>query len=262
MPDQSRKWTVGSYREFTDQAGLRALFSEFLGTFMLVLFATGGINPRIISTLGTNADLFNFSISFGIGMTVGLMIYLCADASGGHINPSITLMFFLDTQISLIRLVFYIIFQFCGAFAAAGLLWGIGDFEGLEDFSPSHFGNFSVARVIVIQTMGSWMMILVTLAAIDQRKGRVSSYLQPFAIGMSIVIAMLFLGPYVVTALNPIVIAWYIVCGVWTHHLWAYGLVPFLGTATAVAIYNGVLYPYKEATAGEGYSTAKENNNI
>ena len=36
-------------------------------------------------------------------------------------------------------------------------------------------------------------MILVTLAAIDQRKGRVNSYLQPFAIGMSIVIAMLFL---------------------------------------------------------------------
>ena len=28
-----------------------------------------------------------------------------------------------------------------------GLLWGIGDFEGLEDFSPSHFGNFSVIRV-------------------------------------------------------------------------------------------------------------------
>ena len=42
QPDPaSRQWTLGSYKEFTDQAGLRALFSEFLGTFMLVLFATG-----------------------------------------------------------------------------------------------------------------------------------------------------------------------------------------------------------------------------
>ena len=38
-----RQWKVGSFKEFTNEAGLRALFSEFLGTFMLVLIATGEI---------------------------------------------------------------------------------------------------------------------------------------------------------------------------------------------------------------------------
>ena len=48
------------------------------------------------------------------------MIYLCVDVSGGHVNPSISLMFFLDTQISFVRLVCYILVQFGGAFTAAG----------------------------------------------------------------------------------------------------------------------------------------------
>ena len=39
-----RKWKLGSFKEFTNEAGLRALFAEFLGTFMLVLFATGTNN--------------------------------------------------------------------------------------------------------------------------------------------------------------------------------------------------------------------------
>ncbi|XP_063686516.1 uncharacterized protein LOC134820224 [Bolinopsis microptera] len=242
-----REWKLGSFKEFTNEAGLRALFAEFLGIFMLVLFATGGINPRIIARLDDSGttDLFNFSTSFGVGMTVCLMIYLCEDVSGGHVNPSITLMFFLDTQISFVRMICYIFVQFCGGFTAAGLLWGIGDFEGLPDFAPPTFEDFNVIRVIVFMVAGSWMMILVTLAAIDARRGHADCFLQPFAIGMSIHIALLFMGPYVVTGLNPIVICWYIVCGAWTHHLWAFGLLPFLGTATAVAVYNGILRPYK-----------------
>ena len=40
---------------------------------------------------------------------------------------------------------------------------------------------------------GSWMMILVTLAAIDARRGHADCFLQPFAIGMSIHIALLFM---------------------------------------------------------------------
>jgi len=241
---KKRQWKLGSFREFTNVTGLRELFSEFLGTFMLVLIATGGINPRIIEKLDDYADLFNFSISFGVGMTVGLMIFLCEDVSGGHINPSISLMFFLDTQISFVRLIFYIVAQFCGAFTATGLLWGIGDFERLEDFSPPTF-EINVIKAIVFVIVGSWVLIFITLAAIDPRRGHQPSFLQPFAIGMSCTIALLFMGPYVVTGLNPVVIAWYIVCGVWSHHLWAYGLLPFVGTATAVGIYNGILRPYK-----------------
>lgn len=245
MVEKTRQWKLGSIKECANEAFLRALFAEFLGTFMLVLIATGGINPRLIDSLEKNAPLFNFSTSFGVGMTVGLMIYLCADVSGGHVNPSISLMFFLDTQISFLTLVLYTITQFCGAFTAAGLLWGIGNFEGLPEFSPAVFDDISPIRVIVFQVFGSWLMILVTLAAIDARRGHADSYLQPFAIGMSIVIALLFMGPYVITGLNPVVITWYIVCGAFSHHLWVYGLCPFLGTATAVIVYNGILRPYK-----------------
>ena len=48
-------------------------------------------------------------------------------------------------------------------------------------------------QALVFQVIGSWLMHLVTLAAIDPRRGHQDSYLQPFAIAMSIVLALLFM---------------------------------------------------------------------
>ena len=48
------------------------------------------------------------------------MIYTTCDVSGGHVNPAITLQFFLDTQISAARMVAYWGAQYSGAFSAAG----------------------------------------------------------------------------------------------------------------------------------------------
>ena len=41
LQTEKREWKLGCIRELTVAAGLRALFAEFLGTFMLVMVATG-----------------------------------------------------------------------------------------------------------------------------------------------------------------------------------------------------------------------------
>ena len=48
-------------------------------------------------------------------------------------------------------------------------------------------------QVIVFQIIGSGFMILVSLAAIDARRGHTDCYLQPFAVSMSIVNSLLFM---------------------------------------------------------------------
>ena len=148
-------------------------------------------------------------------------------------------------------MVCYIVAQFAGAFAASGLLWWLGEFEEIPDYAAPHI-QIPVVKALVFQMMGSWNMILVTLAAIDKRRGHADCFLQPFAIGLSITCALLFLGPYAVTGLNPCVVAWYVVSGsTWTN-LWIFFFSPFLGTATAVGIYNGLLRPYEKAPSRDG----------
>nr|CAI5855138.1 unnamed protein product [Callosobruchus analis] len=42
--------------------------------------------------------------------------------SGGHVNPAVTLSFFVTGDIKLLRAIFFIIVQCVGAVAGAGLL--------------------------------------------------------------------------------------------------------------------------------------------
>ena len=63
-----REWKLGSFKEFTNEAGLRALFAEFLGTFMLVLFATGDTLEcnRCCSISTSRLPVFDAAVGRGI----------------------------------------------------------------------------------------------------------------------------------------------------------------------------------------------------
>lgn len=65
--------------------------SEFLGAALLVFFGLGCVaTTRIV---GTQLGLWEISIIWGFG--VALAVYLTADISGAHLNPAITVTFWL-----------------------------------------------------------------------------------------------------------------------------------------------------------------------
>src|SRR5437588_824388 len=97
---------------------MRKLAAEAFGTFALVFAGTGAIVINDASA-GTVSHV-------GIGLTFGLivlaMIYALGDVSGAHLNPAVTLGFYLARRFPFRRVISYILSQVAGAVAASALL--------------------------------------------------------------------------------------------------------------------------------------------
>jgi glycerol uptake facilitator protein len=101
---------------------MSALVAEYLGTMILV-FLGGGVNANVVlnKTKGNNSGWI--VIAFGWGMAVFVGVYISSAASGGHLNPAITLAFASLGKISWSLVPYYIIAQFLGAMTGAFLVW-------------------------------------------------------------------------------------------------------------------------------------------
>jgi glycerol uptake facilitator protein len=99
----------------------QAVFGEFLGTLMLVLFGCGAVHAAVLT--GAQSGLWQVAIVWGVAIM--LAIYTIGALSGAHINPAITLALAVWGRFQWARVLPYIAVQLLGAFAAAAILYGI-----------------------------------------------------------------------------------------------------------------------------------------
>src|SRR4051812_33657914 len=94
----------------TGQA-MRKFAAEMFGTFALVFAGTGAI---VINDVSGNI-ITHVGIALTFGLIVLAMIYAVGDVSGCHLNPAVTLGFFLARRFEGRLVVPYIASQFLGA---------------------------------------------------------------------------------------------------------------------------------------------------
>ena len=94
----------------------RRLFSEFLGTFFLVLVAAGGgmMSQAFPDTISRTAAV----IAPGL-MVLGIILFM-GKVSGAHLNPAVSLAFALRGDFPWVRVPGYIVVQLVGATLAPG----------------------------------------------------------------------------------------------------------------------------------------------
>ena len=90
---------------------------EIIGTFILVFLGCGSIALAIVYEY--LSSLYEVAAFWTIGVTLG--IYASAKLSNAHLNPAVTIAFFVDKQINLKELLNYFLSQFIGA-ALAGFI--------------------------------------------------------------------------------------------------------------------------------------------
>src|SRR5579871_6940783 len=96
---------------------MRKFVAELFGAFALVFAGTGAI---VINDIRGGVTHVGISLTFGL--IVLALVYALGDVSGAHLNPAVTLGFFLARRFEGRLVVPYIASQVVGAFAASLLL--------------------------------------------------------------------------------------------------------------------------------------------
>ena len=89
---------------------LKKYLAEFLGSALLCLIGVVCIEWSTVNC--TQASLYIVSLGFGMAVTTAILLF--GGISGAHINPAVSLAFYVNKSISLAELIFYTVFQILG----------------------------------------------------------------------------------------------------------------------------------------------------
>ena len=99
---------------------VKAYIAEFIGTFVLVFVACGTAAVLGCNTASPDAAYFMTALAFGL--VIVAMAYSIGNVSGCHINPAVSLAMLISKKLSVKDFCGYVIAQFAGATAGAGIL--------------------------------------------------------------------------------------------------------------------------------------------
>lgn len=205
----------------------RRLFSELMGTFLLLLVAAGSgmMNAAFGDPISRTAAVV------APGLMVMAMILFMGRVSGAHFNPAVSVAFALRGDFPWRRVPGYIVAQFAGAVLAVLLLQTvIGESASNGGTYPAQSTTHLAAFVMeVILTFGLVSVILGTASG-AQNIGIIGA----LGVGGYVALAGLWASPLSGASMNPMrSLAPDLVANDFTAY-WVYLAGPLLGAAIAV----------------------------
>lgn len=202
------------------------LVAEAFGTFWIVFAGTGAI---VIGE--TTHAIPHVGVALVFGLVVFAMIAALGDISGAHLNPAVTIGFFLARRLPGQDVVPYISCQIAGALIASLILhWLFPTNETLGATHPS--GTFLQSWVLEVILSLGLMFVILSVSTGAKEKGITAG----LAIGSVVGLEALFAGPISGASMNPArSLAPAIVSGN-IDNLVLYLTAPVVGAALAVAL--------------------------
>ena len=217
---------------------IRLYTSEFLGTFFLVFAATGVV---IVNELAGGA-ITHTGIAITTGLVVMAVVYAVGDVSGAHINPAVTVGFWLAGRFPPYRVVQYIVSQCLGAVAASLLLLFLfPDLISLTVTMPS--GSIMQSFVLEIAITFLLMFVILSVSTGSMEKGIMAGS----AIGGVVGLSVLWAGPISGASMNPARSIAPAIVSLDFASLWIYIAGPVIGAAISVIAFKIV---HKPLTSG------------
>lgn len=158
---------------------MNKLIAEFIGTAVLVLFGCGAV------VLG-GAAIGQVGIALTFGLILLAMCYTIGPISGCHINPAVTLGFYVDGRIDLMTMVQYWIAQLAGALVGALILLAIVGSNtslGQNGWGPGYLGEYSMQAALIFEVVFTAIFVMVILGSTGERA---SPHIAGLAIGLSL----------------------------------------------------------------------------
>jgi aquaporin Z len=216
----------GSREDFADPSlEYRRLFSELLGTFMLVLVAAGG------GLLHAKGEISLAAAVVAPGLMVLAIILFMGAVSGAHLNPAVSLAFAVRGDFPWRRVPGYIIVQLLGATLACLFLLAVfGNVEHLGATLPGPGYRDWQALLMEIALTAALVSVILGTASAAQNVGTIGA----LGVGGYIALAGLWAAPVSGVSMNPArSFGPALVSGYWTSY-WVYVIGPLVGAGIAV----------------------------
>ncbi len=213
---------------------MKKYFSEFVGTFVLVLVACG-------VAVVTNANVVATSLAFGL--VIVAMAYSIGNISGCHINPAVSLAMLLTGKMTLKEFCGYVIAQVLGALAGSAVLSVLlGSCKALGANSYGMTGNLATNMWIALLVEIILTFIFVTsILGVTSKKdhGNVAGLVIGLTLTLVHLIGIAFTGTSVNPArsLAPAILQG----GEALKQVWVFIIAPLVGAALASLFYKAVL---------------------
>jgi aquaporin Z len=200
----------------------RKFIAEIIGTFIVVVFATGSV----VIDAKTHGVLGIPFIAFAPFVGVAIGVYMFGKISMAHFNPAVTMGYIITGHIRRIQLPYYFAAEIIGALLASLF---VKYFIGVEAHLGANSFNHSypVSVVFATEVLASALLMAVILTVVYTRGLRGFSGI---AIGGIVGLDIFFLSFISGTSMNPArSLAPALVSGT-TIDLWLYWSATFVGT--------------------------------
>jgi len=212
---------------------LKKYVAEFIGTFVLVLFACG--TAVVVGCNGAVADGAYFMTALAFGLVIVAMAYSIGNVSGCHINPAVSIAMLVSKKLSIADFVGYIVAQFAGAIAGAAVLnYLIGEPSGL---GTNALYKGDVLMSLIVEVILTFVFVLAILGVTSKVKnGAVAG----IVIGLTLTLVHIFGIYFTGTSVNPARSFGpaLLVGGDALANVWVFIVAPLVGGVLAALVYK------------------------
>ena len=186
---------------------MKKYIAEFIGTCVLVTFGCGAAVAAntLIGGMGITTPL-GFStllIAFAFGLSIVAMAYSIGNVSGCHINPAVSIGFFVSGRMSGKDFIGYLIAQFLGGIAGAGILcflFGSNESLGQNGYGSASALGISMPVALVVEIILTFVFVLAVLGVTSKVENAATAGL---VIGLSLTLVHILGIPFTGTSVNP-----------------------------------------------------------
>lgn len=211
---------------------IKKYLAEFIGTLVLVLFACG-----VAAVLGCNGQEPNaayFMTALAFGLVIVAMAYSIGNVSGCHINPAVSIAMLVSGKMNVKDFIGYIVAQFAGAIAGAGILCYFAPDTGL---GANALFEGDVVKSLIIEIILTFVFVIAILGVTSKIE---NSAVAGVVIGLTLTLVHIFGIHFTGTSVNPArsLGPAIFVGGDALANVWVFIVAPLVGGILAALVYK------------------------
>ena len=174
---------------------MKKYLAEFIGTFVLVLFACG--TAAVVGCSAENGTGYLLT-ALAFGLVIVAMAYSIGNISGCHINPAVSIAMLLSGKLSVKDFIGYVVAQFAGATVGAAVLTLlVGKDSGLGA-NALYQGNIGLS--LLIEVILTFVFVIAILGVTSKES---NSGVAGIVIGLSLTLVHILGISFTGTSVNP-----------------------------------------------------------